>query len=313
MPDVTAVHFDAALTNVSIAHENAALVSPLIAPEIAVRRQSNRYFVHDPEREAMRPSLDARAPGAEAREVGFDLSSDSYYCDDHALVAAIPDEERDNADAPLQPDVDRVEFLTAKILLNQEINLAALLRDPAIIPGTQVATNDERWDDPDVDPLLLIEQARSAIVDAVQATPNTLVLPFAVYQKVRMSPAIAERTRFTRSGAFDARDLAALFDVDRVLVARAVKNTAAPGQAPSLEPIWGKDALLMHVPPRAGLKVIAPVLRFLWSDAAGSLRGTSVQSWREERRKATLIRVQKYYDQKVVAPGAAYLIRDVIQ
>ncbi len=29
--------------------------------------------------------------------------------------------------------------------------------------------------------------------------------------------------------------------------------------------------------------------------------------WREERRKADVIRVQRYYDQKLVAAGAAYL------
>lgn len=312
MPEPSAVHFDAALTNLSIAYRNASLVSPLAAPQVGVRRQSNRYFVHDPGRDALRPSIDARAPGAEAREVGFDLSSDSYFCDDHALVASIPDEERDNADAPLQPEVDRVEFLTAKILLNQEIGLASILRDPARIPSTQITDAADKWSHEDADPLDAIEAARSAIVDAVQAAPNTLVLPFAAYQAVRMNPAVTGRTQFTRAGAFDASDLAALFDVDRVLVARAVANTAAEGQPPSLAPVWGNDAVLMHLPARAGLKTIAPVVRFVWTMAAGGLDGTSVQSWREERRKATMIRVQKYYDQKLTAPGAAYLIRDVV-
>jgi len=91
-----------------------------------------------------------------------------------------------------------------------------------------------------------------------------------------------------------------------------VRNVAARGQAASLQSVWGRDALLLHVPPRAGLKVIAPVLSFVWSQAPGATRGVGVQTWREERRKATMVRVQKYYDLKLVAPGAAYLIRDAV-
>src|SRR5690606_40045036 len=107
-------------------------------------------------------------------------------------------------------------------------------------------------------------------------------------------------------------ELAQLFDVERVLVPRAVRNTAPRGQVPVLETVWGKDALLMYVPPRAGLKVIAPAITFVWAQAPATVNGTSVQAWREERRKATMIRVQKYYDIKPVAPAAAFLITNAV-
>lgn len=311
MPEPATVHFDAALTNVSLAYRNAAFVAPEIAPEVPVRRQSNRYFVYDPQREAARSTDDYRAPGTEATEVDFALSSDAYFCDDHALGAFIPDEERLNADSPLQPEVDRVEFLTEKILLNQEVNLAALLRDDTAVPSTPLAPG-ARWDEPDVDPLAAVDTARDAIVSATQMPPNTLVLPYAVYHAVRRNPLVGQRVSYSRLGVFTPVELAQLFDVERVLVARAVRNTSNPGQAPALENIWGTDAILMYVPPRAGLKTIAPVLRFVWSHATGASRGASVQSWREERRKATAIRVQKYYDQKLVAPAAAHLIQTAI-
>jgi len=312
MPDVSTVHHDASLTNVSIAYRNAAFVAPDIAPEVAVRRQSDRYFVYDPDREALRATADWRAPGAEAAEVGFALSSDSYFCDDHALESVIPDEERDNADSPLQPEVDRTEFLTEKILLNQEVALAALLRDASSVPATDLSDPADRWDAADADPMDAIEAARAAIISATQAAPNTLVLPFEAYRAVRNNAQVAARVAYARLGVFGPAELAQLFDVERVLVARAVRNTAARGQAAALEAVWGKDAVLLHVPARAGLKTLAPVLRFVWGQALGSLRGTSVQTWREERRKASMIRVQKYYDQKLVAPAAAYLIQNVV-
>lgn len=312
MPDVSTVHFDVALTNVSIAYRNAAYVAPEIAPEVPVRKQSDRYFIHDPEGEGFRPTPDARAPGAEAGEVDFRLSHDSYYCDDHALSSAIPDEERENADPPLRPEIDRTEFLTDKILLNRERGLAQILRAPGAIPGEDVTGDGTPWGDEGADPIADVERARAAILRTVQQQPNVLVLPQDVYTELRHHPSVTERVKYTNSGAVGTGALADLLDVERVLVARAVYNAANPGQAPDMQPVWGKDALLLHVPGRVSLKSVAPVLTFAWSLAAGSSRGVSVQTWREERRKAAMIRVQKYYDQKIAAPGAAYLFRNAI-
>ncbi|MEQ8819741.1 MAG: major capsid protein [Sumerlaeia bacterium] len=312
MPDISTVHNDVALTNVSVAYRNPMLAASLLAPEVLVRRQSNKYFVYDPQRETARQTRDDRAPGAEANEIDFALSSDSYFCGDHALESVIPDEERDNADSPLAPDVDRTEFLTEKILLNQEIGLAELLRTAPEIPGVTLAGNDQWSDSANSDPADDIETARDAIAGATQTVPNTLILPPAVYQKLRHHPKIAERVKYIRLGIPGPAELAEFFDVERVIVPRAMVNTAARGQAPVLEDVWGKDAFLLSVPSRPGLKSIAPVLTFVWARAEGSLQGTSVQTWREERRKSTMIRVQKYYDQKLVAPAAAYAIRSAV-
>lgn len=312
MPDVHSVHYDVALTNVSLAYSNPGLIGRQLAPEVAVRHQSDRYFIHDPGRESFRATADFRAPGTEATEVDFALSTDSYYCDDHALESALPDEERDNADSPLQPRVDRVEFLTEKILLNQEANLAALLRAEGALPGINLVSEGEEWNDEQADPVAHIEAARAAILANAQVVPNTLVLPHAVYSKARNHPKIVERVKYSSLGVVGTGTLAELFDVERVLVARAFQNVAARGQEPELEPVWGKDALLLHVPHRVSLKTVTPVLTFVWGNALGSSRGSSVQTWREERRKATMIRVQKYYDQKVVAPGAGYILRNAI-
>ncbi|CAN5193364.1 hypothetical protein BH09SUM1_BH09SUM1_07220 [soil metagenome] len=312
MPDTSAVHFDVALTNVSIAYRNSAFIAPQIAPEVQVRRQSDRYFIYDSEQEAFRSTGDGRAPGAEASEVDFALSSDSYYCDDHALESVVPDEERENSDSPLQPEIDRVEFLTDKILLNQEIALAAKLRNSAVIPYQNLGDASAVWTDPAVDPAEKIELAKSAILTAVQQLPNTLVLPYAVYSALRNHPKVVERVKYSSLGVVGSGTLAELFDIERVLIARAAKNIAARGQAPSMQSVWGNDAILMHVPTRVSLKSVAPALTFVWSQAIGSSRGHGVQSWREERRKAAMLRVQKYYDIKVVAPKAAFILQDAI-
>ena len=66
MPEVSQVHIDAALTNVCVAYSNPNFVADAIAPPVAVRKQSDKYFIYDSERERFRSSDDRRAPGVGA-------------------------------------------------------------------------------------------------------------------------------------------------------------------------------------------------------------------------------------------------------
>jgi hypothetical protein len=307
MPTASEVHIDAALTNLSVGYRNPAFIADELAPIVPVRKQSDKYFVHDAAREAFRQTDDRRAPGTEASEVNFSLSTDNYYCEDHALVSVIPDEERENADPAIQPSIDRTEFLRAKIDLNKEIELAGSLTDAAVIAQSETLAGDDQWSDVDSDPIAAVEARKATIMAAVQVLPNTLVLPYEVYAGVRLHPKVIERIAYGSVGAVNDQILAQIFDVERVLVPRAFKNTAAPGQAAAMAYVWGKDALLCHVPRRPALKQVALAYSFAWTGAPGSLGGHRVEMWREERRKADVIRVQRYYDQKVIAAGAAYL------
>jgi len=306
MPDVSQVHLDAALSNVSVAYRNAAFIADRLAPPVAVRKQSDRYFVLDPGRDRFRTADDLRAPGTEAREVDFSLSSDSYFCDDHALESTIPDEERENADPPLAPAIDRVEFLTERIELGREAELAGTIADSTAIPGVTLAGTTQWSDYTNSDPLVAIEAGRQAVLQAVQQLPNILVLPHKVYAKVRLHPKVKELVAAAELGTPTPETLARIFDVEQVLVPRSFRNAAAPGAAPNMQPVWGNHALLAVVPRRPGLKMLGLAATFVWSAAPGSLEGRVVEVWREPRRKADMVRVQKYYDHKLVAPEAAY-------
>lgn len=308
MPEVSQVHIDAALTNLSVAYRNPAFASDILAPVVPVRKQFDRYFIYDAEREAFRSSDDRRAPGAEANEVDFALSTDTYSCDDHALTSVIPDEERENSDPPIQPNIDRTEFLTDKINLNKEIELATLATDASIITQSETLSGTDQWSDfANSDPVAAIEAQKETIIQSVQVMPNTLVLPYEVYAKVRIHPDVVDRAKFVTLNVIGPDLLSQIFDVEQVLVPRALKNTAAPGQPASMAFVWGKDALLCFVPTRAALKQVSFAYSFQWNLAPGSLQGHSVEIWREDRRKADVIRVQRYYDQKLVAADAAYL------
>lgn len=311
MPESTQVHVNVALTNVSLAYRNPAFIADLVAPSVNVRKQQDSYFIYDSDREAFRSTNDRRAPGAQANEVDFALSTDTYYCADHALVSVIPDEERENADPAIQPDIDRTEFLSDKIDLNKEIELANVVATNSSLPGETLATTGQ-WSHADSDPLIALETGRASIISKVQAAPNTLVLPFEVFTKLRAHPDIIDRIKYSSKGVPTAAIMAELFDVERVLVPRAVKNTATPGQTASMSYVWGKNAFLCYTPPRAALKTISFALTFAWTSAPGSVGGRVVEAWRENVRKSDIIRVGRYYDQKVIAADAIYVWKNAV-
>jgi len=313
MPEVSQVHVDVALTNLSISYRNPAFISDAVAPVVGVRKQSDRYYIFDSEREAFRSSDDKRAPGAPANEIDFALSTDSYSADDHALSSVIPDAERDNADPAIQPSIDRTEFLTDKIALNKEIELASLATDTSVITQSETLAGTSQWSDyTNADPVQAIEDQKAAIIQSVQVAPNTLILPYEVYAKVRIHPNVVSRAELATLGMVGPDVLAQIFDVDQVLVPRSLKNTAAPGQSASMSFVWGKDALLCYVPTRPAAKHVSFAYTFQWTSAASSLGGHLVETWREDRRKSDAIRVQRYYDQKIIAAGAAYLWKSAV-
>jgi hypothetical protein len=311
MPEANQVHVDAALTNVSVAYRNNEYIADAVAPSVAVRKQSDKYFIYDSEREALRPTGDSRAPGAEASEVNFSVSTDSYFCEDHALETAIPDEERENADPAIQPDIDRTEFLSDKIGLNREIALETLLRTSSDITAA-LLDPAEQWSADENDPLNWFHDARIAIFQQCQKRANTVILPYNVFDVVRNHPKIIDRIKYSSGSVLNEQLLAQLLDVDRVLVPRAFKNTAAKGQSATVEPVWGTNAYMLYVPPRPALKQIALAYTFIWTGAPGNASGNLVERWREPRRKADMIRVQKYYDTRLIAGGAGYRFEGVI-
>ncbi len=121
MPDISTVHLDQFLTNVSIAYQNATFYGRQLFPIVPVNKQTNKYPIFGKER--FKVYDDSRRPGAEALErPGWRLSNDFYFCDGHAQKEIIPDELLANSDVP-DIEIQTVEDLTDSIWLKHEINV----------------------------------------------------------------------------------------------------------------------------------------------------------------------------------------------
>jgi hypothetical protein len=303
MPDVSMVHVDQALTSVSIAYHNAQFVADQIFPVVPVTKQSNKYFIYSKDR--FRILDDARRPGARANEIDWTLSTDTYFCEGHALAQAIPDELRANADQAI--DVDTTETLTDLIYLQREILAASKAADPTVVTQNTTLSGTSQWSDyTNSDPLQAVEDQKSTIQKQIGQVPNSLLVSYPVFLALRDHPAIIDRFKYTQVGILQPDHLRAAFNVDNFFIAAAIKNTAAEGAADALDYIWGKNALLFFKPPTPGRRTLSLGYQFTWLFGANT-DGFLVKRYRDESRTADIVETQLYYDAKVVAPSAAYL------
>jgi hypothetical protein len=151
-----------------------------------------------------------------------------------------------------------------------------------------------------------------AIFGSCQRRANTIVIPYTAFEVLRNHPMVVERIKYTTTGVLNEQLLAQVLGVDRVLVPRCFKNTATKGQSASITEVWGNNCYLLHVPTRPAARQVAAAYSFVWNSAPGSVNGTIVEKWRDNSRKSDIIRVQKYYDHKIIAAGAAYRLMGVI-
>jgi hypothetical protein len=313
MPEVSAIHIDAALTNLSVAYPTNNLISERLFPDVPVLKQSDKYYICDATRRAIAPTDTRRAPGTAAHEVDFDWTTGQYMCEGHALASVIPDEERANADPVIKPELDKTEFITEQVLTGQEIDCKAKL--DASLTGAMTSNPAGKWDDPvNGDPYADITLAINAIEDATGMQPNVMAMDIKVLRNgLKNHPDILDRIKYTGTSMAPAvvtpQAIAELFELEEVILATAFKNTAVEGQAAAITRIWGSDVYLAYRAPRPGLKQISLGYRMVWSPFSGAVRGWQVNKARLDLRHSDWIEISKYYDQKIVTATAGYRLQ----
>ncbi len=279
MPNRSDIHIDKALTNMSVKYlqDTANFIADKVFPVVPVAKQSDRYFMYKKE-DWFRDDAKLRAMGAESAGGDYDIdNTPTYFCNKYAFHKDVFEEDRVNADSPLTPDQDAMEFVVDKILLNRENNWAKTYFQSGVweqdLTGSDTAGSGKiiYWDDYDhSDPISDIANMSTAMAEITGKRPNTLTLGRRVYDALRQHPDILDRIKFTQRGVVTAELLASLFDVDRILVANSIQNVAKKGQEANMEFTMGNNALLTYAPPAAGLKKASAGYIFSWTGLMGA-------------------------------------------
>lgn len=310
-PSFNQVHVDAILTNISVAYMQMQdnFIADKVFPVVPVDKKSNKFFTYT-KNDWFRDEAQRRAPGTESAGSGYNLSTDTYSCDVFAFHKDVDDQTTANADAPLNPLREASEFVTRRLLLRREVQFVSDYMTTSVWGKdyTGVASSPStdqfiKWSDyTNSDPIVDIEAGKAQILSTTGMEANTLVLGYETFRSLRHHPDLVDRIKYTSAQTITTDMIARMFEVDRVLVSKAVKATNNEGATGAYAFTTGKVAWLGHVAPNPGLLTPSAGYIFGWTGVSGGLGQTvGTSSFRMEHLKATRVEAEVAFDNKVIA------------
>ena len=308
-PTLSDVHVDRALTNISVAYiQNTEknFIANKVFPIVPVNNRRDKYFVFS-QADFFRYEAQLRGPGAETAGGGYRLSTDNYSCDVIGFHADLDDQTRANADEPLQLERSHTIYVTQQILLKREVDWVSNFFTTGLWTGSSTGTDlvgtvdFTQWDNIVSTPIEDITQQSDSISRKTGYRPNTLVLGPEVYTTLKNHPDILDRVKYSQKGIITEDILAVLFDVERVLVPRAVRNTANEAITATYSFLYGKNAFLGYSAPAPGLYQPSAGYLFTWQGLFGAgAEGVRIKNFRMEQNAANRIEGESAYNMKVV-------------
>ena len=322
------VHVNRPLTNISIAflQEASGFVADQVFPNIPVQSQSDLYFLYD---RGMfnRDQMEKRAPGTEADTVGFTTSTDNYRADVWSLAHDIPDQRRANADSPLQPDREATELLTHQALIRRDAEWVSNYFGSGIWTTTRegvasgpTGTQFLRWDEAGSTPIEDVEDAKITIAESTGFEPNIMVIDRRTWGTLRNHASIIDRVKASGGTGNDnparlsVEAVAMVLDIPRLLVARAILNTANEGATNVHSFLVNKGALLVYSEPNPGIMKPSAGYTFSWVAMApgASGAGISMRRFRLERIRSDRVEADMAFDQKLVSADMGFFFNATV-
>jgi hypothetical protein len=324
-PTAGAVHVDSALTNISIAFlQNANnFVASSVFPNVPVDKQSDRYFTFD-RGDFNRDEAQIRAPGTESAGGGYTLdNTPTYFANVYAFHKDIPDQIVANADQAVDLERAAAEFVSHKLLIKKERDFVTNYMSPSVwtndydgvsssSPSANQATH---WSDAtNGTPIENIRSAKSTILQSTGFMPNTLVMGQQVMDALVDHPDIVDRVKYSggvgngNPAMVNEQTLAALFGVERVLVSRAIYNTADEGASNSHSFITGKDCLLTYSAPTPSLMAPSAGYTFSWTGylGGGNSFGMATKRMRMDHLESERVEGAIAMDMKLVSADLGF-------
>ena len=314
-PSLGDVHVDQALTDFSVAYfqDDPRFIARQFAPVVPSAKQSNKYYVYT-KAETLRTDAQKRAPGTKAARRTHKLSTDTFFCDVYSIAEAVSEQVLANADPAIDPEEDAAEQLAQDIKIRMEVDFATAAFGTSIW-GTDVTggTNFTKWSDPSSTPIEDLATGCDTVDGESGHMPNTLLIGADVWRELRHHPDIIARLPDNAPRIATTSFLGNLLDLDRVLIARAIRNTAQEGLTASYSRIMSDGALLAYVDPSPGLKRPTAMRMFTWSGLAGMSEGIRTKRFDLPEQDAyPLVETDAAYDFKVTGSDLGYFFTDAV-
>lgn len=297
---------DQYLTNFSVSYrqDDANFVAGFASTPIPVLNESAKYAVF-PAGYFWRDEAEIRPLGGRPVQVGYRVEHDTYLAEEWGLEHTIDDRQRRNAAAPYNLDESGTTLLESKMMIREErIWCQKFFRAGIWTFDFNGGADFDPFNDAASEPIAFIDAQKNNMARGTGKMPNTLVLGAGVAAALRSNADIVDRVKYTQRGIASLDVLAALFEVERVKVARSVYNAAAEGADDDFEFIADENAFwLGYIERTPMLDAPTAIARFGW---VGLYPGTNemggvIIRGRDERARSDWIQDSNAFDYRQVS------------
>ncbi|MES2788133.1 MAG: hypothetical protein V4719_00830 [Planctomycetota bacterium] len=286
-------------------------ISHQVLPIFDTPLQANAYPIIPIEQMLQNREL-LRAPGASYSRGKWTFKSDGYACQEYGTEEPVDD--REAAMYRTMFDAESVATMRAlEALLNgAEQRAVSLLTDTNVI--TQTAAASVAWSTPaTATPITDFNTARNAVWASTGIWVNAIVMSRNKFNHLRECAQIIDRIKSNANykvlnGEITEAMLATAFDVDRIIVSGAAKNTAKEGQTATVASTWtDSNVLVCRVATTNDVREPCIGRTFHWAEDGSQPLG-QVEMYRDESIRSNVIRVRHDVVEKVMYAKAGYLI-----
>jgi len=242
----------------------------------------------------------ARTPRGRYNRGDFEYERGKFLTSENGWEEPVDDSERElfDQEAPGMADFVATRRAWNHILRAQEKRIADKVFNSSNFTAHTIT---EEWDDAtNAVPITDVNTGKAAFRLQCGMLPDALVIAWATYQNLKNCDQIVSRLKYTFPGIdinrMTSDQLAAVFDVPRVLVGGSVYNSAGRGLDASISDIWSSEyAALVKI--SSGPDLTQPGLgrTFLWTEDSPS--NPIVEQYRDEGVRSDIFRVRHNTDE----------------
>ena len=294
---------DPVLTSLAVGYTNEQFVGDQLLPFVLVDKEGGKIPLFG--REHFKVYATERALRAKSNRINpEDIGSVDVAMDEHDLEFPIDYREEAESAYPLQASATNA--VVEGIRLRHEVMVADIVQNPASYAvGNKIALSGaSRFTDNTSDPEGVVSDAKAAVRAKIVKEPNTMVIGYAAWRVLKRHPQLKALLSDTRSRLVQLADLREIFEIENIVVGRAVRAS----DAGVTSDIWGDNIVLAYVPTGKAAGDRSP-----YEPSFGYTlrkRGNPVVDTRTEDGKIELIRNTDIFRPFLLGADAGYLISD---
>lgn len=298
--------------------DRRGFIGQRVLPVLEVPKASGTFGIV-PIEQLLQTRETARASGSGYSRGQFTFDDVAFACAEHG--AEEPVDDREAALYNNYFDAEQVAAMRAydAVLRNQERRVAALLFNATTYTGASLTTAvSTEWSTAaTATPISDVEAAVRKVYTNTGMWANALIISKIVFRNLRLCTNIKDAIAAsgagmpTRAQDITTAMLAAVFDLDYILVGGSTKNTAIEGQTATPDQIWDDEyAMVCRIASSNDIKEPCIGRTFHWGEDGSSIGGT-VETYRDETVRSDIVRVRHDVQEKILYTEMGHLLSNI--